>query len=170
MSSSATMITMPANSAANPIWTTRRGEASGKTLGTPTAASSKVTDSGSSRTPVATADSPSATDRNSGTVKNRPACSRYWNRNESSPPPRGRVRPRRRAHKPRGPAGRRANPPPHEAPNPPPAGQAQPDDWRHPQPLGCALFGLDKAPRPRAQDAIDDQPQAQRGQHGAHRV
>src|SRR5262250_489979 len=57
-SSSASRITMPANSAKNPIWTTRRGEAFGKTLGTPTAASSNVTDSGSSRTPVATAQRP----------------------------------------------------------------------------------------------------------------
>jgi hypothetical protein len=86
------MMTMPANSAKNPIWTTRRGEAFGKSLGTPTAASSSVTDSGSSRTPVATADSPSATDRNNGTAKNRPACSRYWNRNERSPPRRVRLR------------------------------------------------------------------------------
>ena len=39
----------------------------------PTAASSSVIESGSSRTPVAIAESPSATDRNSGTAKNRPA-------------------------------------------------------------------------------------------------
>jgi len=80
------MMTMPANSARNPIRTTRRGEASGKTFGIPAAASSSVMDSGSSRTPVATADSPSATDKNSGTAKNRPAWSRYWNRNEVRPP------------------------------------------------------------------------------------
>ena len=53
---------------------------------------SSVTDSGRSRTPVATADRPSATDKNSGTAKNRPACSRYWNRNEISPPRRVRLR------------------------------------------------------------------------------
>ena len=42
-------------------------------------------DSGSSRTPVAIADSPSATDRNSGTTKNRPACRRYWKKNDDEP-------------------------------------------------------------------------------------
>ena len=82
----ATMITMPVNRARNSIWTTRRGEACGKTLGTPAAASSSVMDSGSSRTPVAIAESPSATDKNSGTAKNRPACSRYCRKNDVSPP------------------------------------------------------------------------------------
>jgi hypothetical protein len=67
-SRAATMMTIPANSARKPSWTTRRGEASGKTLGTPAAASS-VIDNGSSRTPVTTADSPSATDNNNGTEK-----------------------------------------------------------------------------------------------------
>ena len=94
--------------ARKPSCTTRRGEAFGNTLGTPTAASSSVIDSGSSRTPVAIADSPSATDRNSGTAKNSPACSRYWKKNadaarrgasrsraspgRSAPPRPGRVR------------------------------------------------------------------------------
>ena len=40
-----------------------RGEASGNTFGTPTAASSRVIDRGRSRTPVAMADRPSATDK-----------------------------------------------------------------------------------------------------------
>ena len=53
---------------------------------TPAAASSSVSDSGSSRTPVATADSPSATDKNNGTAKNRPACRKYWKKNAVSPP------------------------------------------------------------------------------------
>ena len=43
-------------------------------------------DSGSSWTPVAMADSPSATDKNSGTTKNRPACRRYWKKKETRPP------------------------------------------------------------------------------------
>ena len=52
----------------------------------PTAASSSVIDSGRSRTPVAIADSPRATDRNRGTAKNSPACNRYWKKNAVRPP------------------------------------------------------------------------------------
>jgi hypothetical protein len=85
-SSAAAITTIPANNARNPSWTTLRGEAVGNSLGTPTAASSSVIDNGSSRTPVAIADRPSATDRNSGIVKNSPAWSRYWKKNEVGPP------------------------------------------------------------------------------------
>ncbi len=49
-------------------------------------------DSGSSRTPVAIADSPSATNKNNGTVKNRPACRKYWKKNDVSPARRFRFR------------------------------------------------------------------------------
>ena len=66
--------------------TTSRGDALGNSFGTPTAASSSVIDNGSRRTPVAIADSPSATDRYSGTTKNSPAWSRYWNMKANSPP------------------------------------------------------------------------------------
>ena len=76
---------MPANKARKPSRTIRRGETWGKSLGTPTAASRRVSESGSKRTPVATAESPSATERNSGTVKNSPACRRYWKKNEVRP-------------------------------------------------------------------------------------
>ena len=69
--------TRPANSVMNPSRTTRRGDAFGRSLGTPTANTSRESDSGSSRTPVSTAEIPSATDRNSGTVKKIPA----WMRN-----------------------------------------------------------------------------------------
>src|SRR5215470_6958823 len=86
ISSAAISVTIPTNSATKPSWTTRRGDAVGKNLGTPTAARSSVIESGSIRTPVSTAESPSATDRNRGTVKNRPACSRYWKKNEVNPP------------------------------------------------------------------------------------
>jgi hypothetical protein len=44
-----------------------------------------VTESGNSRTPVAIAESPSATDRNRGTAKNRPAWARYWKKNDVRP-------------------------------------------------------------------------------------
>ena len=66
--------------------TTRRGEALGNSRGTPTAAARSVSESGSSRTPVATAESPSATDRKSGMTKKSPACSKYWKKKESSRP------------------------------------------------------------------------------------
>ena len=46
---------------------------------------SSVSDSGNSRTPVWIADSPSATDRNSGTTKNVPACTRNMKKNETTP-------------------------------------------------------------------------------------
>ncbi|WIX77007.1 hypothetical protein QRX50_37195 [Amycolatopsis carbonis] len=76
---------MPAKTATNPSLTTRRGEASGRSFGMPTANSSSISDRGSSRIPVSTADSPSATDRNSGMVKKTPACTRNMNRNEPTP-------------------------------------------------------------------------------------
>ena len=84
-SSAAIITTIPANSDRKPSCTTRRGDAFGKNFGMPTAARSSVIDSGRSRTPVATAESPSATERNSGTVKKSPAWSRYWNENAVSP-------------------------------------------------------------------------------------
>ena len=85
-SSAPTITTIPANSAMKPSCTTRRGEALGNTFGMPAAASSSVIDSGSSRTPVSIAESPSATERNSGTAKNRPAWRRYWKKNDVRPP------------------------------------------------------------------------------------
>jgi hypothetical protein len=72
-SSAAISDTIPASSAANPHRTTRRGEACGRNFGMPTAARRSVIDRGSNRTPVSSAVRPSATDRKSGTVKNRPA-------------------------------------------------------------------------------------------------
>ena len=53
--------------------TTSRGETCGKKRGIPIAAASSVTESGSSRTPVASADRPRQTERKSGTTKKKPA-------------------------------------------------------------------------------------------------
>ena len=64
---------------------TRRGFACGNTLGTPAAKSSNISESGSRCIPVATADRPSATDRNSGTTKKIPACTRNRKKNEVTP-------------------------------------------------------------------------------------
>ena len=80
------MTTRPANSARKPSRTTRRGDASGKSLGMPAAARMSVIESGSSRTPVSIAESPSATERNSGTAKKSPPCRKYWKKNEVRPP------------------------------------------------------------------------------------
>ena len=85
-SSRAISVTMPAKRERKPSRTTRRGEASGKNLGTPTAAISSVIESGRIRTPVSTAERPRATERKSGTVKKSPAWRRYWKKNEVSPP------------------------------------------------------------------------------------
>ena len=82
--------TVPASRATRPQVTTRRGEAWGQILGTPTAARRRVTDSGSSRIPVSTALRPRATDKNSGTVKKRPDWMRNWKKNIVSPPTSGR--------------------------------------------------------------------------------
>ena len=84
-SSAPTMTTIPANSARNPNSTTRAVMRCGNTFGMPAAASSSVSESGSRRTPVAIADKPSATDRNSGTAKNSPAWTGYWKKNAVSP-------------------------------------------------------------------------------------
>lgn len=77
---------VPAVIEARPRRTTRRGLAPGANLGMPTAAASSATDSGSSRTPVCSADSSSTTDRNSGTVKNTPAWMKNWKKNIVRPP------------------------------------------------------------------------------------
>ena len=77
---------MPASRAARPQCTTRRGDACGQSLGMPTAARRRVTESGSRRTPVSKALSPSATERNSGTAKKRPAWIMNWKKNIVIPP------------------------------------------------------------------------------------
>ena len=69
-----------------PTRTIRRGDVRGKSLGTPTALASSVTESGSKRTPVATAESPRATDKKRGITKKRPDCSMNWKKNDVSPP------------------------------------------------------------------------------------
>ncbi len=65
--------------------TTRRGEAAGNSRGTPTAAAKSAIESGRRRTPVATADRPSATDRKSGITKKSPAWRRNWKKNDVNP-------------------------------------------------------------------------------------
>ena len=76
--------TMPISTATKPSPTTRRGEAVGKNLGTPAAASNIVTDNGVILSPVSIAESPSATDRYSGTTKNNPIITTNWKKNISN--------------------------------------------------------------------------------------
>ena len=77
---------MPATAATSPTSTTRRGEAAGKNLGMPAAASSIATDSGVILIPVSIAESPSATERYSGITKNSPIITTNWKKNITSPP------------------------------------------------------------------------------------
>ena len=78
--------TMPATRASRPTRTTRRGLACGRNLGTPAAATSSASESGTSRMPVSMGERPSTTERNSGTMKNTPAWIRNRNRKVMSPP------------------------------------------------------------------------------------
>jgi hypothetical protein len=78
--------TTPTSTATNPIVTIRRGEVVGRSLGTPAAARSIVTESGVILSPVSIAESPSATERNNGTTKNSPIITTNWKKNMRSPP------------------------------------------------------------------------------------
>jgi hypothetical protein len=71
-SRAATMMTIPANSARKPSWTTRRGGGIREDLGYARGGQQRDRQR-QQRTPVTTADSPSATDNNNGTEKNRSA-------------------------------------------------------------------------------------------------
>ena len=161
---------MPRNRRPKPICTIRRGEACGKSLGTPTALARRVIERGSRRTPVATAESPRATDKNRGITKKSPACSVNWKKNAVSPPwRRGTLSmcgsssaawwccSRLFSHS----AKRtRMTPPPEQ----------QPDHGGHPEPVRCVRLGLHEAPGARADDAVDDRAEAGGGKQRAHRV
>ena len=169
-SSAATITTIPANSARNPSCTTLRGEASGHTFGMPAAASSSVIDSGSSRTPVSIADSPSATDRNSGTAKNRPACRRYWKKNEVNPP--RSVALRRIAGLTSGSCPRSSRRFSHcrNSHTTSPPAEHQPDRRGQAEPLRGARLGLHEPPGARAQDPEHDQSESKRRQRRPDQV
>jgi hypothetical protein len=160
---------MPANSAAKPARTTSRGDAWGKKRGIPTAASSRVIDSGSSRTPVAMAESPSATERNSGTLKKRPACSRYWKKKAVSPPRSTVVRNMAGSNRIGSPRSRRHR---SHARNPtstvPPAmiSQITGDSPSH---RGASGLGP-RSPGAGAEDAVHDEAEPGSRQRGAHQV
>ena len=115
-------------------------------------------------------DSPSATDKNNGTTKNRPACRKYWKKNAMSPPRSVGFRSSAGSSSTAPPRARRWFSHQKKSHEHDPARQDQPDHRRQPQPRRLAGLGLDEAPRPRAQDAVHDQPQAERGQHGPHHV
>ena len=169
-SSSTSSSTIPRRSRAKPIRTTRRGEAWGNSLGTPTAAASSVTDSGSSRTPVATADSPSATERKRGTTKNSPACSRNWKEKDVSPACNVGLRSMAGSTS--------AAPLPLDLDALPEKEQRQdagtaedePEDRRGPEPDRCVGLRLHEAPRAGADHAVHHQGEAGGGEDRADRV
>ena len=79
--------TMPANSASRPSRTTRpRGGVGEELAGSRPRRAAAVSESGSSRTPVSIGERPSATERNSGMAKKRPAWIRNWKKNVVRPP------------------------------------------------------------------------------------
>ena len=147
----------------------RRGVA-GRASGLPAAARMSVSESGRSRTPVSIAESPSATERNSGTAKKSPPCRKYWKKNEVSPPRSTgtrRIAGSTSGSEPR--ASRRFS---HskKSQSTSAAAEDQPDRRRQAEPFGRAGLGLDEAPGPRRRMPVDDQPEAERRQRGAHQV
>ena len=107
--------------------------------------------------PVATADRPSATDRNSGTTKKIPACTRNRKKNEVTP---SRSWMLRSIFGSISAAWPRCDAPvlPHsEQAEHHTAREHEPDHRREPEPLGSIRLGLHEPPRTRAQDADHDQ-------------
>ena len=136
----------------------------------PSAATSSVRDSGSNLTPVSIADRPSATERKSGTTKKNPACTRNWKKNIVSPPVSCRLRSiagRTRGSSPRD--SRRACHWKKSQITNSPASTSHTVGER-PAQDGSAGPGLDPAPLAGAQDAEDEQPEAERGEHRTDHV
>ena len=150
--------------------TMRRGDACGKSLGTPTAAASSVTDNGSRRTPVATAESPRATERKSGITKKRPACRRNWKKKDVSPACSLGMRSMRGSTR-TGPPRRswRLSHSTKSARTPAPPRMSQITGER-PSHWGASGFGCTKPPRPGADDAEDDHAEARGREKRAHGV
>ena len=161
---------MPANRARKPTRTTSRGEAFGNSRGTPTAASSRVIDKGSSRTPVAIADSPRATDRNRGMTKNRPACSRYWNVKAMRPPRRTGLRRRGRLMSGSLPCAMRWSSQLKNSNSRTHTGGHEPDHRRQAEPFRRVGLRLDESPRAGAQHPVDEQTETRRRQRSADEI
>ena len=166
-----TRTTSPANIPRKPRRTTWRGETSGKAFGIPAAARIRAKESGSRRTPVSIAESPSAIERKSGIAKNMPPWRKYWKKNEVRPARRTEIRriagfderlapacSTRRSSQARKSAEHRG------------AAEQHPDHRREPDPFRRVGLGLDDTPGAGAQDAEHDQPQAGGGERGADQV
>ena len=143
---------------------------SGRACGMPTAATSSDSESGSSRTPVAIGDSPSTTERNSGTMKNSPAWIRNWNRKVMSPPVSCRDAQQRRRDERLLAAVLEAVLPAEEQPQQEEPADDEPDRQREAEQRRRALLGQQPAPRGRLEHAEDDQREAGRRDDGADEV
>ena len=154
----------------NPKRQTRRGDACGNSLGMPTAAITRVIDSGMMRSPVSMAESPSAIDRNSGTAKNRPAWSRYWKKNAVSPLRSSRTRRIAGSSSAAWPVSRRCFSHSRKQEQHRAAAEDQPDHRREAQPGRRVGLGLHEAPGAGAQDPVDDQAEPERRERGADEV
>ena len=154
--SAASRTTVPARSAKRPARTMSLGETCESTRGTPSAAINSVSESGSRRTPISSAESPRHTERSSGTTKNSPACARNWKKKHHQAPfscllrasPRGRAA---RRHAPRRVL-------PAEEPDHEEAGEDEPDGGREARPRRAVGLGLDPAPHARARTPNTSRP------------
>ena len=135
------------------------GRRAGSSFGMPTAAISSATESGSSRTPVSIAESPSATERNSGTTKKSPAWTRYWKKNIVRPPASCRLRSIAGSTSGSPPRASTAALPAEEEPeHEQPAEQTSQITGESPNQDGRARLRLDQAPLAGAQHAEHEQP------------
>ena len=157
------------NKLEKPTRTTRRGEALGRSRGMPTAASRSVTDSGSNRTPVATAESPRATEKEGHDEEE----ARLEEELEEEG---GQARLQRRVPQHAGVDQDRSSPPQlpvlpqHEQPEHSCAAQEEPQHRRGTEPLRRPFFRLHDTPRSRPDDPVDDGAEAQGGKEGPDQV
>ncbi len=142
----------------------------GQRRGMPIAAASSVIESGRSRTPVASAERPRQTERNSGTTKKKPACTRYWKKNMIRPPRELLVPQHRRAHERLLASGLAARLPAEEEPDHEQPGEDQPDGRREPCPGRCRPASAGSSPTRPTQHAEDEQREPDCRQDGADDV
>ena len=169
-SSAATNTTRPRNSARNPSWQTRRGDACGNTFGIPTAAMTSVIDSGRMRSAGVDRREPERDREEQRHREEQPGLEQVLEE-ERGEPAAQQPDPQDRGIEQRGSAGvasvllPREEPEQHHA-----AAEDQPDHRRQPQPRGRIRLRLHESPRPGAQDPVDDEAQPERRERGADEV
>ena len=127
-------------------------------------------ESGSRRTPVSIAESPSAIERKSGIAKNMPALEEVLEEERGEARAQDRDPQDRRVDERLALALDEAVLPPEEERQHGGAAEHQPDHRREPDPFGRVGLGLDEAPGPGAQDAEHDQPEAEGREPGPDQV